>query len=228
MGDVFDDEADYRRKVFDRLGEYHSGEEIPSDAISLQSMLNKESHRGLVIILATYIEDALVERICRELPNGEELRKVLKSGPLRNFEHRITLARATGVITARHADVLTVIRHMRNACAHCRRDISFATPILKETFLLLLPPMREAEMKKDNANECAGNFILTASRMLMVLEGAPEDEIHAAYERVSEMMEADGRKGLVQTEWVLFEALRKRRTSRSSQGPPRPTSGQAR
>jgi hypothetical protein len=218
MPDEFDGEADYRKNVFDALSKYHTEDAIPSDAESLQAMLDKESHRGLVIILGSYIEDALVERICRKLSNGEELRKTLKNGPLRNFEHRVTLARATGVITSRLADVLTIFRHLRNECAHCRRDISFETPVLREAFLTMLPG-QSRKILKDNPELCASSFIMCASRMIMTLEDATDEEMNAARDRVIQKMQEDGRPAEFQTEFLLFEALQKRQTSKSSPDP---------
>src|SRR5688500_9446577 len=108
------------------LADYQSRGDVMLTSKDLQKLLRDESDRGLVILLATYIEDRLLDRICKAMPNGEECRRSLtKGGPLRSFEHRLAIARALNLVSEMHLENLDVLRAMRNACAHSRRDISF-------------------------------------------------------------------------------------------------------
>ena len=213
-------EAEHAKLVIDALDKYRAGKAVPDDSASFQAMLFKESDRGLVIILVSYIEDALVERVCTKLPKGKAVRKLLKAGPMRNFEHQISFALATGVLTEMQAEMLTVFRHMRNACAHCGSEISFDTPELRETFALaVIGQARDLIMNPPEGVDVRGLFQLTASSTLLHLLGLSEEEQQALMDEHVKEMAARGQPGLIQTEHVLFEALRRTRTSKPNPGP---------
>ena len=53
-------------------------------------------------------------------------------GPLGTFSDRILMARAMELITEDEYDRLTALRHLRNAFAHARNDLTFEEPTVAE------------------------------------------------------------------------------------------------
>ncbi len=107
-----------------------------------------ESDRGVVVILESLIEDVLLERLLerfQDLTPAQSKNLVRPGGLLNNFEHRIALAHAMGMIDADTVEMLQTVKDVRNACAHSRLDIGFRTPELRDTLALLF----EAEAAQD-------------------------------------------------------------------------------
>jgi hypothetical protein len=176
------------------LNRYARAGGIPSESIS--DMLLTESDRGLVIILGSWVEDTLLEAIEAKLsPLGDdELKALTDRGPLRDFNARIMMGRALGVVSENHKAVLETIKAMRNACAHSRRDITFRTPELQAVLLSLLSEKDRATVEPiyENPFVPRSAFITVCSYMLGILRGeTPQeasDRINLAAAEISDKM----------------------------------------
>lgn len=177
-----------RKQTLDKLGEYAATGSFDSNPDQLLKLHKDEGDRGLVIILASQLEDALLERILQDLKKGTENRRSLeKGGPLRSYEQRIVLARAMGILTEREAEIFDVFRHMRNACAHSRREISFQTPELREALILLSPESRDLLTGEQPKLDAAAVVIFIAAWLLSFLTGLSHKQTRNRFENVMKM-----------------------------------------
>jgi hypothetical protein len=197
-------ETNILKKALEALSIFQATEAVYEDSVAVATMLRGESDRALIIILASYVEDALLDRIIYMLPEGQRYgSKIFKGGSLRNFEHRIAIAKALGAISEEQAKVLDVIRSMRNACSHSRKPISFRTPEL----LAIIPAMfgkNPQEIFKDphDLTEIRSSFIVTAALLLWALRTVPHE---------SPRPDLDGEvPESVRVEKLLLAALRKK------------------
>lgn len=119
--------AYFKRKV---------GDQFDTDIISRE--MENESDRACVILVGSILEDELLNRICldcniRNDLNADERNSLFgPDGVIGSFSRRISLAYAFRVIEKSTRDQLTIVREMRNACAHHMGPISFETPELFE------------------------------------------------------------------------------------------------
>lgn len=196
------------KKALEALSRFQAAEAVYEDAAAVAKMLGGESDRALIIILASYVEDALLDRIIYMLPEGQRYgSSIFKSGSLRNFEHRIAIAKALGAINEKHAEMLDAIRSMRNACSHSRKAISFRTPELLAIIPAMLgkgPP--EIFNDPDDVAEIRSSFIGTAALLLWGLRTAPGEV--ASPNHGEEVPQS------VRTEQLLLAALRKKLPSK--------------
>ena len=85
-------------------------------------ILHKESDRGVILVIATMIENVLVEGITSRLldpvKKAKEDELLSLSSPLNNFSSRIDLAYRVGVITLAEREIYHQLRQIRNKCAH--------------------------------------------------------------------------------------------------------------
>ncbi|RVQ65716.1 hypothetical protein EKN06_12335 [Croceicoccus ponticola] len=98
-----------------------------------------ESDRGVIMLSATMVDDALrnvlVERFQRA--NKDE-RETLFNGPAGNFASRTLLAKALGIIDQETKGNIDLLRHMRNACAHAQNDLNFQSPEIQAAIQCLV------------------------------------------------------------------------------------------
>lgn len=179
----------HRKDVLEALGRYQNRGAILTDNDAIGEMLANESDRGVVIILGSFIEDALLDRILEAFPPMSAARRknlVRSGGPLNSFSARVNLGLALGVLTDEDAAMLDVIKAMRNACAHSRHDISFTTPELRSALLLLFGG-ESLEVLQNTTNEVMLNsaFIFVSSYLLGILVGETKEE---SEDRVSRMV----------------------------------------
>jgi DNA-binding MltR family transcriptional regulator len=96
--------------------------------------MKSESDRGVMILAATLVEDALLTVLERTVkcPNGEMRNAIFTNdGPLASFSRRIDFALALGAITKNYHQSINTIRFIRNAAAHSHVDVDFSTPEVK-------------------------------------------------------------------------------------------------
>lgn len=103
--------------------------------------LKKESDRGVMILAATLVEDALLtalERVVR--CQNSTMREAIfgPDSPLGSFSRRIDFAVALGRINYNSRNELHTIRFIRNAAAHAHVEIDFDVPIIKAALGTLL------------------------------------------------------------------------------------------
>ncbi|WP_308517491.1 DUF4145 domain-containing protein [Sphingomonas flavescens] len=112
--------------------------------------LKSESDRGVMILAATLIEDALrtvLERLTRY--SNSETREAIfgPDGPLGSFSRRIDFALATGLIIKERANGLHTIRFIRNAAAHAHIEVNFDTQIVKQALGTMLRPEQADDLE---------------------------------------------------------------------------------
>jgi hypothetical protein len=164
------------------LARYQRREGMPPSEM-LEGMISEESDRGIVIILGSWIEDELLNRIEQKFQpmSGPERKRLIERGPLRDFNARILFGRALGILSEKDAEVLTTIKAMRNACAHSRQDISFQTPELRAVLLSVLSDQDRRIVEKAPIGSIAATtaFITACSFVLGILKGETVAEAHA-------------------------------------------------
>lgn len=133
------------------------------DKYSLQGELAGESDRASVILMASLLDDALMYRISKHLcfePTREEFDKVFRfEGPLGTFSARMEMACLFGFIEDETYEQLTLIREMRNACAHSKHALKFTDAVLGNVLKRMFAPL--GVISPDIAgNEAKGSFLV--------------------------------------------------------------------
>lgn len=104
--------------------------------------LRGESDRGVMILAATMVDDALVTALQHELKyaNTSEMRDKLFAGdgPLSTFSKRINFAQALGVVPKAVAQQMHTVREVRNVAAHAHVDVDFSVQHVKDALGSLL------------------------------------------------------------------------------------------
>jgi DNA-binding MltR family transcriptional regulator len=113
------------------LRRYWKNRIAPRDPTGLASELVNESDRAIVILVATILDDALTELLAKRIIislDQKQLDYIFRfEGPLGSFSSRIEVAYLFGFIDNNTRSHLTDIREMRNACAHSKQEMTFAT-----------------------------------------------------------------------------------------------------
>ncbi len=149
-----------------------------TDVDAITDMLKSESDRGAVIIMVSFVEDELLERILARftVTSRTQRKNLIRSGaPLNSLGARMTIAQAMGIIGDDDVFVLEILKGMRNACAHSRHQINFDTPELRDALIMCLGggdaddilDMVDGTMIRDL-------FIFVAGAMLNTLAGDQE------------------------------------------------------
>lgn len=129
-----------RAQALEGLSQYQRSGSFAISPDEMGRMVSQESDRGIVVILSSILEDALLFQLERKfvsLTNTERKNLTRNGGLLANFDDRINLAHALGMIDADGVETLRIFKSMRNACAHSRREITFLTPQLREVMAYL-------------------------------------------------------------------------------------------
>jgi hypothetical protein len=210
-----------RQEVLEALGSYQKQGIHGIKADELGDMLADESDRGLVVILVSIIEDILLHRLLREfraLTPAMQKDLTRAGGLLNNFDHRIKLAQAMGLIHEDTIGALQVLKAMRNACAHSRKHIGFFTPELRSAMALLFDGGGVADIQSSQS-PLALRFVFVSAFIYMteaIMGKSPEQ----AQERAQNFMN----KALADIQNVAAErktSLEKRRQQRANR-PPQP------
>lgn len=218
------DDPKARDKVLSALADYQGKGDILDQQADLEKALKEESHRGLLVILVSHLEDALLDRIIQEIPKGADYRRQLSKGPLKSVENRIVMGKALGLLTEREAIVMDVFKAMRNACAHSRRDISFATPELADALKLVLAEDGKSMIDEIDADGRMGAFITCSTYLISFFKGSTHDETYA---RMGQLVERLGAGGEVRSADLMLATLQEIRTGTPSQDSPQTTNDQA-
>jgi len=173
------DKARQRREAMEGLGAYAKEGQLKPDIKNLLNLIAEESDRGAVVIVGSVLEDALLERIIKKLPGltPPNIKNLIRSGGLLSgFADKMTLAKAQDLIDEDVVGILELIKAMRNACAHSRLPIGFATPALRDVLLLLLHEENAEEIKAStDPLFLRFAFIVVAGYVLMRINGLSHD-----------------------------------------------------
>lgn len=119
---------------------------------SIINDLRKENDRTVAIVGASLVESALEHMLIASFKSkhSDLLPRLFENrGPLSDFNSKILVAQAFGVVAESQAEEMQRIRHIRNAFAHARVPITFdTTEVHKEVqdFIMLMA-MRSVEPK---------------------------------------------------------------------------------
>jgi DNA-binding MltR family transcriptional regulator len=110
--------------------------------------LNGESDRAAVILASSQLDDLLANAIALKMSEFadilvSDIEYIFRpSGPLGTFSARAEIANLFGVIENETYEQLTILREMRNACAHSKHPITFKDPLLRNVAIHLFEPKR--------------------------------------------------------------------------------------
>jgi len=105
----------------------------PDEADRIMVGLHQQNDRAAAIVGASLVESTLQELIgSAMLNNALDLPEKLfeNRGPLSDFNSKILIAQAFGLISDRMASDLQRIRKVRNCFAHARVHVDFETPVV--------------------------------------------------------------------------------------------------
>lgn len=125
-----------RQQAIQKLREASARTTLDIDPVAFARSLRGESDRGVIILAATMLDDRLRYELGRTL--GAELPPKVARRLEHSFASRLELAMEIGVVPAANAEMIDVIREMRNACAHGRDKLTFRSPAVAEALRSLL------------------------------------------------------------------------------------------
>jgi DNA-binding MltR family transcriptional regulator len=145
----------------------------------------------IAIIAVSILEATLEQLIATRLHKGDKefLNRLFQNrGPLSDFNSKILIAEAFGIVTGPLANELHVMRDIRNVFAHSKIPLSFEHELVKREVdgLKMLEEMRNEKMKFIEGNDItfdlnAKNWFLLATRItLIMLDTIAEEEGSAA------------------------------------------------
>lgn len=113
-----------------------------------------ESDRGAIILAATNVEDSLELALRGKMPHLAHDKEATTAmfgadGTLSTYSDKTLMAYALGLIDKKEKKNIDVIRQIRNACAHSRKPLSLAMPVLVEAVKAVVSPDLFA-LRKDN------------------------------------------------------------------------------
>jgi len=176
------------------LRQYWKDRYAEPNAEHFRKEINGESDRAVVILVATMIDDWLAHAINERAvikANPDEMEYMFRfEGPMGSFSARIEIAYIFGVIDERTMNQVDVIREMRNACAHSKRGITFAMPVLSNVLKRILKPNGEISLLGTSGKDMRDAFISEAIIIISILqEGSREKGIMSLKEDIREFSE---------------------------------------
>jgi hypothetical protein len=145
----------------------------------------------IAIIALSILEATLEQLIATRLLKGDKEflnRLFLNRGPLSDFNSKILIAEAFGIVTGPLANELHVMRGIRNAFAHSKIPLSFDHELVKREVdgLKLIEAMRNAKIKFTKGNDDTAEldrkswFLLATRITLIMLDTIAEEKGSAA------------------------------------------------
>lgn len=125
--------------------------------------LKAESDRGVMILAATMLDDALLTALGRTMPKASNrLRDQVFSndGPLSTFSRRITFAEALGLISPIVARQMNVIRRIRNVAAHAHTAVDFSLDEVKQALAIMFEENEQGDDFETWSQAKVRNFYL--------------------------------------------------------------------
>ena len=181
MGD-----AKRRQATLQALAEYQKATDFNFDDIS--KSVSNESDRGMIVILGSMTEDLLLKRIMEnfvQLSNEQRKQLTRSGGVLSSWADRAMIARALGIIDDSDYGILEVMKAMRNACAHSRKQIGFETEQLRDALCLVLNDDSAAAVQESTHKEVARTaFILASSFIWGRIKGESTDFANARVQKI--------------------------------------------
>lgn len=140
------------------------------EAVHFLEELGGESDRAVIILASSMLDDLLANAIALASPMDilvEDMEEVFRpGGPLGSFSARIEIASLFGVIERETYEQLSLLREMRNACAHTKHHIGFQDPALANVAMNLFKSPVARQVAKKNLK---ASFQLEISFLILVL-----------------------------------------------------------
>lgn len=149
--------------------------------------LKNESDRGVMILAATMVEDALLvalQKITKGADNSEMRAKIYHGdGPLASFSKRITFAQALGIISKEVARQMHIVREVRNTAAHAHVTMDFSVQEVKDALGTLLEGEQADDLETWDAERVRFFYLGLCGYMADTIEGPiiPDKPIKALY-----------------------------------------------
>jgi hypothetical protein len=151
-------------------------------------MLSAQSDRSMAIVSAALIDASLERLLIRGFPHlnpALENRLFKNRGPLSDFDSKILVATAVGVIPHYAANLLNSIKAVRNVFGHSMIDVSFKTKEISDEIERYILPFAEKSRRylADDAEslegmesfECRTAFLSSTMLIICMLEAANDD-----------------------------------------------------
>lgn len=125
--------------------------------------LKAESDRGVMILAATMLDDALITALKRLLPGANSRLKdqiFSNDGPLSTFSKRIVFAEATGMVGPVVARQMNIIRQVRNVAAHAHAAVDFSLDEVKQALATMFDDNKKGDDFETWSQAKVRNFYL--------------------------------------------------------------------
>lgn len=151
-----------------------------------------QNHRGACLLICSQLENALTDAIEARLRNlTNDIRHELfeQDGPLATFARKISMATALGILGPKSQHNFRIIRHIRNAFAHCRIPVDFETQEINDACreLHLIDPLHPFTLREriNVKEDSRGLFEDVCASMMLTLHAC------AGYRIVDEQGQVD-------------------------------------
>lgn len=115
----------------------------------ITAILEKESDRGAILVLAAYLEEVLGLIVRAACVTDEDADKILEfRAPAGGFDLKIQLCKATALIHSAEVDGLQAVRRIRNAAAHFDKDHGFDTLFDSDSTISLVENVAKSQNVK--------------------------------------------------------------------------------
>lgn len=168
---------------------------MPDPAEFMNELLG-ESDRAAVILASSQLDDLLANAIALRMGESTdilaaEVERIFRaSGPLGSFSARAEVANLFGIIQNETYEQLTILREMRNACAHSKHPITFNDPLLRNVAMHLFEP-RGSTSRSFADKDMRRAFAMEVAYLVLVLGLGSREQANA--ERSQAIREILGR-----------------------------------
>lgn len=149
------------------------------DPAEHNQQLKNESDRSTIILHGGLIEEMLVSRLGRLMPdiNGDERARIFHfEGPLGSFSNRIRMSHALGIIDRPTKRKIEILKELRNVAAHCHKPMSFDLPQVRGAIAQLFH--KGAEVFDDEKGSEIRTLYSVACNSLAYVIMHPDSKFH--------------------------------------------------
>ena len=146
----------------------------PPEVEEIMTNLRKDTDIAVAIVASALVEAALERLLAAKfvIKNDDLLNRLFQNeGPLSNFNGKILVAQAFGIITSPLAEEMHTIRAIRNAFAHAKVPITFDNDVVfhEVSGLKLITSMSDI-IEIEGMNPMTGKVsFLLAVRLILIL-----------------------------------------------------------
>lgn len=160
-----------RTKAITKLNKLGNDDYL-SDQEQYITRLNNESDRGVILLLASLLEDALETAVKFEIPALDKIDEKELFGfdaPFGSFSKKIIGATAFGIISPEVRGLIDHIRSLRNKAAHLQVDIDFDIDEIRQVVLTILDANGQAAEKKSDRKIIRCLFMISCTYLLKII-----------------------------------------------------------